>query len=337
MLESFVKPQQEYLVPFKKITELFAKRGFDLIESDLFRDIYPHQTKFAFGDAEQEFSFLNRTFVFRRVRAKEAEAVVEKAKTETETETETEVKANANAKEEPKEEEAETKAEDIKETIEVKEEQGVEEDEITKKIKAAVEQAMSNVVRRKKKLAPTPTAPAMSSAAAAEPSTEPASTELPVFFFSKLPENKEFSNFYEAKFTLDGNEYPTAEHAYQAIKAKTFGDEAMFDKIMKAKSAQSAKAFGRKVANFKEETWSAKKNDVMTSILRAKFTQNPDIRAKLLETGTRPIANADPRNKYWGIGTSLNTEKAKDPSKWLGANTLGKLLVDLRESFRAEE
>jgi ribA/ribD-fused uncharacterized protein len=353
MLESFEKPTQEFLVPFKRIVELFAMRGFDVMESDMFDELYQRQSRFAFGESEQEFSFLHRTFAFRRVR--------ESVKPEKEPEIQGSSAARATGLpeevvlKEPKEEvevQAETKEEvETKEEAEPKEEpeayQGVEEDDIGK----AVAEAVTAVLKRRKKLPAKPveveaesatketaTAPVKRKKKLA-PAVAPAElpeAEKPVFFFSKLPENKEFSNFYEAKFSMDGVEYPSAEHAYQAIKAKTFGDDSMFEKIMKAKSAQSAKAFGRKVANFNEDTWTGKKDEVMRSILRAKFTQNPALRTKLMETGTRPIANADPRNKYWGIGTSLNTEKAKDPSKWLGANTLGKLLVELRDSFRAE-
>jgi ribA/ribD-fused uncharacterized protein len=158
-----------------------------------------------------------------------------------------------------------------------------------------------------------------------------------VYFFSKEPENKEFSSFYDTIFKLDDVEYKSAEHALQAIKAKTFGDEENFKKIVKAKSAQSAKSFGKKVEKFDEKIWDEKKEDVMRQILRAKFSQNPEARKKLLNTGDKTIANADPRDNYWGIGTSATTTIAKNPSKWKGENKLGKLLMELREELRAED
>jgi ribA/ribD-fused uncharacterized protein len=157
-----------------------------------------------------------------------------------------------------------------------------------------------------------------------------------VFFFSKEPENKEFSNFYETEFELDGVKYKSAEHAYQGIKAKTFGDEEAFEKILKAKSAQSAKAAGKKVKEYKEETWKEKKDEVMKTVLRAKFTQNLELRKKLLDTEDKRLANADSRDKYWGIGTSANTTMAKDPKKWKGENKLGAMLEELRAQIKAE-
>ena len=74
----------------------------------------------------------------------------------------------------------------------------------------------------------------------------------------------------------------------------------------------------------------------MKTVLRAKFTQNLEVRKKLLDTGDKLIANADSRDKYWGIGTSANTSMATDPKKWKGENKLGKMLEELRATIKAE-
>jgi len=68
----------------------------------------------------------------------------------------------------------------------------------------------------------------------------------------------------------------------------------------------------------------------MKTALKAKFTQHPELLTKLRETGDRPLAEADPRSKEWGIGTSADTSKAKDPARWPGKNKLGTLLMNLR-------
>jgi len=192
---------------------------------------------------------------------------------------------------------------------------------------------------------PVPFPPAAAAAAAKPPpvrrkkivtaAAAPPPPEI-VHFFSKEPENKEFSNMYETKFVLDGVNYTSAEQAYQAVKAKTFGDEVHFAKILKSKSAQSAKSFGTKIVGYVEETWDGKKDEVMKTILRAKFTQNLDLRKKLLETEGKVLANSDSRDKYWGTGTSASTAMAKDPTKWKGENKLGALLSDLRAELKAE-
>jgi ribA/ribD-fused uncharacterized protein len=283
LLESIVKPTPEFLVPFEKVLEIMGEAGFEPADSKMFGEIYSGQNRVVLEQAEQDFSFLYRTFAFKRTGP---------AKTE-----ETEAEAEPEAEKAEEKEESEEKPEEKKETATEKKEP----------------------VRRKK-------------------ITKEPLVALPdiVFFFSKEPENKELSNFYETNFKIDGIEYKSAEHAFEAIKAKTFGDEESFAKILKAKSAQSAKAAGNKVKDFKEETWNEKQDEVMKTILRAKFTQNLELRKKLLDTDDKRLANADSRDKYWGIGTSANTSLAKDPKKWKGENKLGKMLEELRAVVKAE-
>ena len=292
LLESTVRPSPEYLVPFETVTRIMGEEGLELIDSKSFKDIYTTQNQVVLDKAEQEFSFLYRTFAFKRVekpKPKEPE-VEEKEESEVE-------------KEEPEVAEGEPKPE-------------VAEGEP----KPEVAEEKKEPVRRKRIVKAKDVVP------------------LPeiVFFFSKEPENKELSNFYETEFELDGVKYTSAEHAYQGIKAKTFGDDEAFEKILKAKSAQSAKAAGKKVKEYKEETWKEKKDEVMKTVLRAKFTQNLDLRKKLLDTEDKRLANADSRDKYWGIGTSANTTMAKDPKKWKGENKLGAMLEELRAQIKAE-
>jgi len=64
-LESF-ESKKEFLVPFGKVTDIFKEEGFDLIETTLFSEIYGNQNKSSLSAEQQAFSFLNRTFVFKR-------------------------------------------------------------------------------------------------------------------------------------------------------------------------------------------------------------------------------------------------------------------------------
>jgi ribA/ribD-fused uncharacterized protein len=74
----------------------------------------------------------------------------------------------------------------------------------------------------------------------------------------------------------------------------------------------------------------------MEKALRAKFVQHPELRKQLLETGDKIIGEADPRDMYWGIGTGIESEKSKKPSKWRGLNKLGKMIMSLRKTFQEE-
>lgn len=71
-LESFEKPEVEYLVPFKKVTEIMEEHGWELQETKLFSELYTAQTGITLTPEQQTFSFLNRTFVFKHTgKAKE--------------------------------------------------------------------------------------------------------------------------------------------------------------------------------------------------------------------------------------------------------------------------
>ena len=286
-LESFEKPETEYLVPFGKCTEILKENGYELVRTTPFRDHYATQTQTVLTGDLQEFSFLHRSFVFKRIPV--AAKPVEEAKQEVEVPMA------------PKEEEP------------AKEEPAKESGEPTQASEAKPKKRMIKAKIPK----------------------EPA--EEPVFFFSGNPalnEYKEFSNMYEAPMQIEGTTFPTVEHYYQWTKARTFGDAAAQAKILKTSSPKTVKALGKKVQGFNDETWSEKKDGVMATALKAKFMQHPDLLKKLRETGTRRIAEADPRGKYWGIGTSAETSKAKDPERWPGKNRMGALLEALRSELK---
>lgn len=161
--------------------------------------------------------------------------------------------------------------------------------------------------------------------------------EPPVLFLGAGEDQGEFrafSNDAEYPIEIEGVQYPTVEHYYQAMKAKEFGDEEAQKKILDSRTPKVAKALGRKVKNFMKEVWDDKKRDIMTRAVRAKFVQHPELQKQLIDTGTRQIGKADPRNTFWGIGTGVASEKSKEPSKWRGRNELGKLLMAFRQDFK---
>ena len=285
-LESFEKPEKEYLVPFGKVTDILKENGYELVSSTPFKDHYATQTQTVLTGDLQEFSFLHRSFVFKRVAAPE--------KKEAEPKQEVEIPMAPPAEEAPKAE------------------------EVPKEPTQASEKPKKRTLKAK-----VPTE--------AEPGQEP------VFFFSGNPalnEYKEFSNMYEAPFQIEGQTFPTVEHYFQWSKARMFADGATQEKILKTSSPKTVKALGKKVVGFKEDEWTEKKDGVMAAALKAKFMQHPELLKKLRDTGTRRIAEADPRGKYWGIGTSSDTSKAKDPERWPGKNKLGSLLEALRSELK---
>lgn len=281
-LESFDKPAIEYLVPFEKVTSILEEHGWELEDTKLFSELYASQTGITLTQEQQAFSFLNRTFVFKR----------------------SSKKTHKEDDEKPSEESTDGS-------------QLTAVDETAKPPEDATEKPKKRKLRK---------------------STEDAGPP-PVLFHGadeSKGEYRNFSNMSEHRIDFDGSTYATIEHYFQAMKAKEFKDDEIYEKIVKAKTAKAAKALGKKVKGFEKEIWDSKRDDIMRSALRTKFVQHPELRKQLQETGERMIGEADARDKYWGIGTSVTSEKSKHPDKWAGQNKLGKMLMDLRSEFKTE-
>lgn len=304
MLESFEKPAVEYLVPFGRVTEIMQEYGYELVDTKLFSEIYAQQTTRTLTQEQQAFSFLNRTFVFRRMTR------TEKKEVEEEKEKESEVK----------EEEKKNEASEESLNKEPDTEKKVEESETEKKEEEEKKVEEEKPKRRKLRKAPEP--------------------EAEVVLFHGSDESKgeyrNFSNGSQHPIDMDGEKFPTVEHYFQAMKAKEFKDDEIYNKILKSKTPKAAKAAGKHVKNFVTEVWDAKRDEIMERAIRAKFVQHPELRKELQATGEKIIGEADPRDTYWGIGTSMDLEKAKFPSKWRGQNKLGKILMALRNTFNSE-
>jgi hypothetical protein len=66
-LESFERPVQEYLVPWGKVVEILKENGYELLQTTMFGDAYANQTRFTVDGDYRTFSFLHRSFAFKRV------------------------------------------------------------------------------------------------------------------------------------------------------------------------------------------------------------------------------------------------------------------------------
>ena len=92
------------------------------------------------------------------------------------------------------------------------------------------------------------------------------------------------SQWFVREFTIDGVDYPTAEHWMMAEKARLFGDEEMLTNILDSEGPKEAKAFGRKVSDFDNETWGEHKFEIVVKGNLAKFSQHEDLKQFLLAT-----------------------------------------------------
>jgi ribA/ribD-fused uncharacterized protein len=138
-----------------------------------------------------------------------------------------------------------------------------------------------------------------------------------IVFNSKSATFSEFSNFHSAPFTLNGSQWPTVEHYFQAQKFPS--DPALQEKIRSAKTALSAKRLGRTKTDAFLSNWDTIKDGVMETALIAKFTQNPPLQELLKSTGDAYLQEKSSSDNYWAAGPS-----------GCGKNKMGHLLMKIR-------
>ncbi len=131
-----------------------------------------------------------------------------------------------------------------------------------------------------------------------------------------------FSNFAPYPIQMDGKQWPTSEHYFQAQK---FEDCEHQEAIRKTKSPMIAARMGRDRKKPLRRDWEAVKITVMRKAVRAKFTQHEDIRQILLSTGDARIVEQTENDSYWGDGGDGS-----------GKNMLGRILMEIREELRTE-
>jgi hypothetical protein len=143
------------------------------------------------------------------------------------------------------------------------------------------------------------------------------------------------SQWYPARFTLDGETYATAEHYKMARKAVLFGDAEMAAQIRASSEPAEVKALGRKVRGFDAARWEEHRFRIVAAGSRAKFSQNAALRAFLVGTGARVLVEASPSDAIWGIGVAESDPRARDPRRWPGLNLLGFALMHARALLAA--
>ncbi|GAB3874959.1 NADAR family protein [Kibdelosporangium lantanae] len=138
------------------------------------------------------------------------------------------------------------------------------------------------------------------------------------------------SQWFPVEFTVDGQRYRHAEQFMMAEKARMFDDPEMLRRILDSVDPADAKKLGRAVRGFDQDTWEAKRYDVVVRASVAKFGQNSALREFLLATGEKVLVEAAPRDVVWGIGLGRDNPRAQDPAQWRGRNLLGFALMDAR-------
>ncbi|XP_033117059.1 N-glycosidase YbiA-like isoform X2 [Anneissia japonica] len=146
-----------------------------------------------------------------------------------------------------------------------------------------------------------------------------------------------FSNFHPAVFELEDVKYSCSEQYMMHQKAVLFEDTEVGEQIIAAVKPGKMKQLGRRVKNFDQNVWNENKRAIVKKGVKAKFSQNSDLKKELLKTQGTTLAEASANDRIWGIGLGLKNPLALDKKNWKGQNLLGYILTEVREELIAEE
>lgn len=124
------------------------------------------------------------------------------------------------------------------------------------------------------------------------------------------------SNYYEVPVRYKGLTYGSSEAAFQGQKS---GEEELFATLRPHQSKLTARTLPVR------EDWHDIKLSIMEEIVRAKFTQNPELAKLLIDTGDALLLESNHwHDTFWGV----------DDKTGEGENNLGKILMKIREELK---
>lgn len=145
----------------------------------------------------------------------------------------------------------------------------------------------------------------------------------PIYFYRTDEPYGEFSNFSPHPIVVHGVEWPTSEHYFQAQK---FADTEHEELIRHASTPGQAAKMGRDRNRPLRADWEEIRKDVMKLATYCKFTQHPELRQLLLDTGDAWLVERTTDDHYWGDGGDGS-----------GQNMLGRTLMDIRNLLKQEQ
>lgn len=125
---------------------------------------------------------------------------------------------------------------------------------------------------------------------------------------------------------VNGVSIRTSEALYQACRFPHLPE--VQRKIIEQTSPMTAKMVGKPYRSDSRPDWGRVRTRIMRWCLRVKLAQNFDSFSRLLlASGDKPIVEQSKKDAFWGA-------KPEGPDRLVGANVLGRLLMELRQAVR---
>lgn len=142
-----------------------------------------------------------------------------------------------------------------------------------------------------------------------------------------------FSQFYKSPMIIDNLNFSCCEQWMMYNKALFFNDLETAKLIMNTDEPKEHKKLGRIVKNYDDAKWLKVCNDIVYKGNYYKFTQNLELKEKLLKTGNKLIAEGSSYDSRWGTGLNLE-DTIKSPISMWGENRLGNIIMEVRNNIR---
>ncbi|GAB3106172.1 NADAR family protein [Aestuariicella hydrocarbonica] len=148
-------------------------------------------------------------------------------------------------------------------------------------------------------------------------------TDENAYYFSRSDDTELLGTYYPLSFTLEGVEWPTVEHYFQAMK---FEDSQYREKIRAATSPKQARKLGRNRFKRPRPDWKSIRTTIMTRAVYTRCKTHTQAYQALMDTDAKKIVESSSYDYFWGCGRDR-----------LGHNHYGVILTKVRDKLREEE
>lgn len=131
------------------------------------------------------------------------------------------------------------------------------------------------------------------------------------------------ASYSKHSFELDGDEWPSVEHYYQAMK---FEDADYREKIRNVSHPKEATKLGKSKKYGRRKEWDRVKETYMTRGTYIKCRTYPEVVDALFATEDMLIVETSQYDYFWGCGRDSR-----------GHNNYGKVLMNVREQLKKEK
>lgn len=141
------------------------------------------------------------------------------------------------------------------------------------------------------------------------------------------------SNHYPSQFIIDGQSFHHVEQFLAYKKAQLSQKDEVIQRALQASDPVEAKSILNLLHKDYLHEWEKIRDDVTTTALRQKFTQNSQLAAMLKDTRNLKLGEAS-KDPSWGVGFTLEDQEVLDVRKWTPhGNLLGKTLMKIRDEL----